>query len=408
MLWALFSFIALSFAAEPFGHGMRAHFMMSPTTTNLNNGAFGTGSRVSYEAVEKYNKEMEANCNHWFRGGYQPLLVKARERLAQYVHTNVEDLVIVENASSGANSVLRSLADNLPLHPGDKVMFLNVVYPMVRNVMDYISKERGLIEVIVNITFPLSSPDQVLKPLADAIAANPGIKVASLDHISSYPAAILPIKQMVKLCKDAGIFVLVDGAHALGQVPLDISDIGASAYITNLHKWAYNPKSACVLHVEKKWQPFILPNIISSEFTGDFATRYQYTGTLNYNSFLAIPYSLDFRESIGGDGPIMSYMHDLAWNSANKVAAIWKTSLIVSSESMVPAMSLVALPTNDPAVVGRVRSVLADKYDTWIQTGNIVTKDGVNTQYIRISAQVYLEESDILLMAHRFLEIMNN
>lgn len=144
--------------------------------------------------------------------------------------------------------------------------------------MNYIAKERGLKEIIVNVTFPLSSPDQVLKPLAEAIAANPGIRVASLDHISSYPAALLPIKQMVKLCKDAGIFVLVDGAHALGQIPLDITDIGASAYISNLHKWAYNPKSACVLHVEKKWQPFILPNIISSEFTGDFPNRYQYTG----------------------------------------------------------------------------------------------------------------------------------
>lgn len=102
----------------------------------------------------------------------------------------------------------------------------------------------------------------------------------------------------------------------------------------------------------------------------------------------------------------MTYMHNLAWNSAHKVAEIWKTKLIVTSESMVPSMSLVALPTNDPAVIGHVRTVLADKYDTWIQTGNVVTTDGINTQYIRISAQVYLEESDILLMAHRFLEIM--
>lgn len=89
--FALLCFVAFVMAAEPFGHGMKAHFMMSPTTTNLNNGAFGTGARVSYEAVEvrvlrpfltlqKYNKEMEANCNYWFRGGYQPLLVKARER----------------------------------------------------------------------------------------------------------------------------------------------------------------------------------------------------------------------------------------------------------------------------------------------------------------------------------------
>lgn len=202
------------------------------------------------------------------------------------------------------------------------------------------------------------------------------------------------------------MFVLVDGAHALGQVPLDITAIGASAYITNLHKWAYNPKSAAVLHVEKKWQPLIVPNIISSEFTGGFATKYQYIGTVNYNAFLAVPSALDFRASIGGERAIIEYMHDLAWRAGNKAAEIWGTKLLVTNSSMVPAMTLVALPTNDATVVGRVRSVLESKYDTWIQTSSVVTADGVNTQYVRISAQVYLEESDIVVMAHRFLEIM--
>lgn len=72
---------------------------------------------------------------------------------------------------------------------------------MVRNVMGYIAKEKKLTEIEVKIPFPLSDPEQVLQPLRDAIAANPGIKVASLDHISSYPAALLPIKEMVTLCK---------------------------------------------------------------------------------------------------------------------------------------------------------------------------------------------------------------
>lgn len=225
LLWLL----AAVANAEPFGHVLRDHFMMGNGVTNLNNGAFGTGARIAYDqyqvcssavsrcivnTAQKYNVEMEANCNHWFRGGYQPLLLKARERLAKYVNVDVDDLVIVENASSGANSVLKSLADNFPLVPGlyhpfltnssragDKVLYLSVVYPMVRNVMGYIAKEKKLTEIEVKIPFPLSDPEQVLQPLRNAIAANPGIKVASLDHISSYPAALLPIKDMVTLCK---------------------------------------------------------------------------------------------------------------------------------------------------------------------------------------------------------------
>lgn len=393
--------------SQHFGHDMKKHFMMREGITNLNNGAFGTGAKITYDAFDKYNREMEENCNFWYRGGYQPLLEKARQELSEYVNADEEDLVEVENASSGANAVLRSLGDNLSLMKGDQVLYLSTVYPMVKNVMQYISDLRGLNQVMVNISFPLSDNEQVLKPLRDAIAANPRIKIACIDHISSYPAALLPVRDMVRLLTAANIFVLVDGAHALGQVPVDVKAIGASAYITNLHKWMYNPKSACILHVQKQWQKYILPNILSSEFSESvpFATKFQYIGTVNYGALLTAPSAFMFRRSLG-DSAINTYNHNLAWEAGNRVAAIWKTRLLVTNRAMVPALSLVVLPTQDPAVVGRVRQVLQDQYDTWIQTGAVVTTDGKTTQYIRLSAQIYLEESDFILMANRFLDIM--
>jgi len=277
--------------------------------------------------------------------------------------------------------------------------------------MGYIAKEKQLTQIEVNITFPLSSPSQVLHPLAAAIAAYPPgeIKIAALDHISSYPAALLPIKEMVALCNAAGIFVLVDGAHVMGQIPVDVTDIGASAYISNAHKWLYNPKSACILHVDKRFQHLIFPNILSSEAaSANFPDLFRYIGTVNYNAFLATVDSLNFRLSLpGGEDAIIGYMHNLAWSAGNKVAALWKTSLLVTSEDMVPAMSLVILPTQDAGVVGHVRSVLETKYDTWIQPGIVATVDGKLTWYVRLSAQIYLEESDMLTMAQRFLDIMN-
>jgi len=302
---------------------------------------------------------------------------------------------------------LRSLANNLPLQKGDKVLYLSVVYPMVRNVVKYLSDYKGIIPVIANISFPLSNPQDVLVSLRDSIQKHPGIKIAALDHISSYPAALLPIKEMIKICQQNNIFVLVDGAHVLGQIPLDLTDLGADAYITNVHKWAYNPKSACILHVQKKWQPLIIPNIMSSEYAEHvgFVPHFNYIGTINYNAFLATSASLAFRKSLG-DSEINQYNHNLAWRMGIKVAELWKTTLLVTNEAMVPALSLVTFPTNDPNIVGHIRDVLETKYNTWIQTGSVVTNDGINTQYVRLSAQIYLEESDFILMAERVLEII--
>src|SRR5688500_15083251 len=96
--------------AGQFGHGQLANFMMAPGYTNLNHGAFGTASRPAAASQNLYYTEMEADANIWFRGGYQPPLLDVRTRLAKYVNAQSQDLVLVENASSGVNAVMRALA----------------------------------------------------------------------------------------------------------------------------------------------------------------------------------------------------------------------------------------------------------------------------------------------------------
>lgn len=395
--------------SEPFGHGMRKHFLMGATITNLNNGAFGTACRHATDAFDHYQKLMEENCNFWFRGGYQPLLNRARKFLANLLGVPENETVIVENASSGANAVLRSLADNLPLVKGNKILILNVVYPMVRNVVGYLQREKGIDIVIVNMSFPLHSTAELLVNLRAALKANPQVKVASLDHISSYPAALLPIKEMVAICHEFGVFVLVDGAHAIGQIPLNLVDVNADAYISNTHKWSFNPKSACVLHVQSKWHSIIYPNIISSENAPNsaFAGRFEYIGTVNYNAFLAVYDSFEFRESIGGENAIMAYNHDLAWKAAKLVANIWGTQLLVTDERLVPALSTVILPFQSGEILSKVRVGLEKQYNTWIQPGGFQLDNGTTLLYIRLSAQIYLELSDFELMARRVLELMH-
>jgi len=185
-------------------------------------------------------------------------------------------------------------------------------------------------------------------------------------------------------------------------VAVNVTDIGADAYISNVHKWAYNPKSACILHVQPKWQPLITPNVISSESsTTSFVTTFEYTGTRNYNAFLAAEVSLAFRASLGTEEEIMAYNHRIAYQGALRTAALWNTSLLIPNETLVPALACVITPPG--ANISDIRLKLQEApYNTWIQPG--ITDEGVN--YIRLSGQVYLEDGDIDLFAQRFLSLM--
>jgi selenocysteine lyase/cysteine desulfurase len=397
----IFSVLVTLTTCATFGHDARKHFFMKEGYVNLNHGSFGTTCRAAGVALQESFIAMEKDSNKWFRGGYQPLLKQVRSRLAHYVSSDESDLVIVENASVGVNSVLRSLAAYLPLGTGDVFVHMDIAYPMVKNVANYLASVHNFTVVSVPISFPIDSDQDFITPIHNVIHQyGSRIKVMSLDHISSYPSCILPIKDLVRACHDNNIIVMVDGAHALGQISLNVSDIGADFYTANAHKWMYSPKGSAFLWVAKKWQNIIKPAVIS-DAGPNYVSNFEYTGTRDYNNFLAINEAMDFRSSIG-DVAIMIYMHDVVWKGAHEVAKIWNTSVLTRVESMNAALVSVYAPCST-SMAFSVRQLLTERYDTYIQPGGIGDRG-----YVRLSGQIYLEVSDYTTMAYRFLELMTD
>lgn len=79
------------------------------------------------------------------------------------------------------------------------------------------------------------------------------IKLAIFDHISSMPSIIFPIQQIKLFLDQKGIDLFVDGAHAIGQVDIDLVNLQCAAYFSNLHKWAFAPKTAAFIFVSNKY-----------------------------------------------------------------------------------------------------------------------------------------------------------
>lgn len=283
-------------------------------------------------------------------------------------------------------------------------MITNTAYSMVKNLVKYYQERDGIELVEVTLTFPMTSWDDILIPVANAIREHgSSIKLASFSHIDSVPGVILPVNDLIKLCRNAGIRVLIDGAHAVGQIPVDIATMDPDYYVTNGHKWLYSPKGTALFYVRQEYQADIEPTVISSEWQqGAYLSNFRYTGTRDYTGFTAIQSALDFRASVGGDAAIMTYLHDLAWWAGNYLATKWGTSLILP-EFMIGSMVDVRLPVETFEEANALREYIFEEYTTYF-----IVHQQNSKPYTRLSAQIYLEQADFILFGDRLLEAVEH
>jgi selenocysteine lyase/cysteine desulfurase len=199
--------------------------------------------------------------------------------------------------------------------------------------------------MVVNISMPATSASILMQVSSFLDKYGDYIYMASFSHIASLPAIILPVKELVALCASRGILTLIDGAHALGQIPVNVTDINANFWLGNGHKWFYSPKGTAILWARKDSQSLLVPTTIS-EWPGSFQDQFIYVGTTSYAPFLAMQAALDFRISIGGEDAIFSYIHNLAVKAGQILATSWATDVLLD-QSMYAAMVDVRVPTRN-------------------------------------------------------------
>ena len=154
---------------------------------------------------------------------------EAKELIAKELHIpSVDDIVLVENASSGINAVMRSF----PWRAGDKVLYLNCAYGMVQSVLRYLEKTHSIELVVVEMeSTGFASSVAVIDAVAAVVKAHGGasaFRAAIISHITSVPAVILPVREFCDLL-GSEVPVVVDGAHALGQLDVDVPSLGCAA-----------------------------------------------------------------------------------------------------------------------------------------------------------------------------------
>ncbi|MEZ4459408.1 MAG: aminotransferase class V-fold PLP-dependent enzyme [bacterium] len=376
---------------------------LDPDVVFLNHGSFGACPTAVLAFQRSLMARMESQPVRFFARDTQGLLDGARDAMARFVGAPTEDLVFVANATTGVNTVLKSLR----LTRDDELLVSNQEYNACRNALDEVARRARARVVVVDIPFPITDTFDVVGAFLEKVT--PNTRLLLVDHVVSQTGLVMPIADIVDAMQARGIEVLVDGAHAPGMLELDLSALGATYYTGNCHKWMCSPKTAAFLYVHPSKHDEVHPLVTShgASLSGPqkFHAEFDWVGTIDPTPVMTLPFLIDFMDGLveGGWSEIRQHNHALALAGRRLVCDALEQDL-PCPDHMVGSTASVVLPNGDG--VARAIDPLQDRllFDYGIEVP-VIPWPGPPRRLLRISAQLYnsLEDYERLAVALRAL-----
>ena len=365
---------------------------LDPDVIFLNHGSFGACPSEVLRRQGALRDRMEAGPVRFLSRDLDDLLDVARARLAAFVGADPDDLGFVANATTGVNAVLRSLR----FSPGDELLTTDHTYNACRNTLNFVAERWGVQVVVATVPFPLASPDEVVTAVLSKVTSR--TRLALLDHVTSPTALVLPIERLIAELSARNVETLVDGAHAPGMVPLDLSTLGATYYSGNCHKWICAPKGSAFLWVRRDRQAQVHPVTISHGANAvragrsRFRLEFDWTGTCDPTAWMSVPTAIDYVGSLlpGGWPAVMAKNRDLALEARKLLCDVAGTPPPCPDE-MVGSIASVVLPDGFTTQIGwrRPDPIQTKLFDQWNIEVPVMSWPSPPKRLIRVSAQLY-------------------
>ncbi len=376
---------------------------LDPSVIFLNHGSFGACPRVVLEAQRRLRDRIESEPVRFFVRELEGLHEEARSSLAHFLGTTPENLASIPNATTGVNTVLRSIK----LSAGDEILTTDHAYNACRNALDFIAHINGARVVVANVPFPLSSSDEVLESVL--AKTGPRTRLAMIDHVTSQSGLIFPIQRIVSELAQRGIDTLVDGAHAPGMVPLNLKELGAAYYTGNCHKWMCTPKGAAFLYVRPDKQDSIRPLVIShgaNSLRKDktrFQLEFDWTGTADPTAFLVIPEAIRFLSTLmpGGWSELAEHNRKMVL-AGRRLLCDTLEQTPPAPENMIGFLATVPIPSNAWNALPHSSALDPLQDELFFKHGievPVFSFPSPSQKALRISAQIYNDEKDYQALA---------
>jgi len=315
---------------------VRDGFLLDPAVAYLNHGGYGACPRDVFEEYQRLQAELERGPTDFLGrrlaawssegDGSAGLLDSALEALAVFLGAAASDLVFVPNATSALNMVIRSLE----LAPRDEILTTAHEYGAIVRTWEFAGARLVVCE-----------PED----LAERIG--PRTRAVQVSHVTSPTALVVPVEEICAAAREAGALAIVDGAHAPGQLDLDLGALGADVYAGNCHKWLSAPKGAGFLWARPEQQAWIAPRVVSWGYhdDADFGERHGWAGTLDPAAYLSVPKAIEVHGTFD-----LVHMRDLAEDAERRLRDL---GLPRVPGTPAPFMRAVELPVGDAQAVWR-------------------------------------------------------
>ena len=381
---------------------MRSAWRLDPEITFLNHGSYGACPEAVLASQRTWRDRLESEPVRFMERILPDALADARDRVAAFLGADPAGLAFVSNATSGVNTVLRSLR----FEPGDELLATDHEYNATLNALAAIAERDGARVVVARIPVPIDDPSQAFDAILAAVT--PRTRLALVSHITSPTALVLPIERIVAGLESRGVDTLVDAAHAPGMVPVDLDALGAAYWTGNGHKWLCGPKGSAVLWVRADRRDRIHPLVISHganepiEGRERFRLEFDWTGTGDPTPALALADAIDWMaaQDPGGWPAIMAANHALAMAGRDHLATTLGVATI-APDAMTGSMAALSLPgSRDEAASRALQRDLTDldgiqvPIMPWPVRAARRADDAPAVTLLRISAQRYNERAD--------------
>lgn len=392
-------------------------------------GSFGVSPTAIRNKANELRNECEGAPCPFIKYRFTQLLDESRSAISEFLGVPQSTVVFVPNATTGVNTVLRNLVWNSD--GKDEILQLDVIYGACGKTTSYIREvTQGRVRTReIGFTYPVEN-DEILSAFEKVIQASKSEgfrpRIAIFDTISSNPGLRLPFEQLTAICRSEGVLSLIDGAHGIGQIELNLSNLDPDFFVSNCHKWLFTPRGCAIFYVPGRNQHMMrstLPtshgfkarpiedisrNKSSNDGKSDFVLNFEFVGTTDSISFLTVPHAIKWRQDVcGGEEKIREYCIQLSRNGGHRVADILGTQVLDNTANTLSdcCMINILLPIQKPTVGDG--SLVMDEQGVestvteWMQQTMIKQYQTFmpifpfqELWWVRLSGQVYLDDSD--------------
>jgi isopenicillin-N epimerase len=391
----------------------KADYLLDPDIHFLNHGSFGACPRPVFETYQRWQAELERQPVEFLGRRATDLLAESRAALAAFLGAADNDVIYFPNPTTAINMVARNVVRlasggdhrESPLHlrAGDEILTTDHEYGAMDKTWRYVCAQIGVRYVQRPVPLPVTTHADFVEHFWAGVTER--TRVIFFSHITSPTALIFPVTEICQRARAAGILTIVDGAHAPGQLPLNLAELGADIYTGACHKWLCAPKGAAFLYTRPEVQPWLEPLVVSWGWEAEkpgpspFVDWHEWQGTRDLAAYLTVPAAIRFQAEHDWDA-VRRRCHAFATETRRRIDALTDLPPICPEGDDTWFLQLFAarLPKCDLDVLK------ARLYDEHGVEAPLIRWNGQS--FIRVSFQAYNDKDDADALMHALARLL--